>query len=464
MFVIPGIAALLAFVYIRPQEVFEAIKGITFPMLLAFAGLGYALDFRVKATQRQGLDPLLVLGILFFLWVMVTVTVAVPEQFQEWLLYFAGPAGLFLALSQGVQTLRGLRVVTKTLLAVTLLIEVIAVQQGFSPTVCLVDDRQVAPVPGLENGSELRPCKTRAECAETGVPWRDYLCEHVGAMETSSITGRIRYRGVFQDPNELAWAISLSLPFVFSWFGGRERSFWKRAGSVGLILLVLGISITCNIMTQSRSGQLSLVATLGVYFIKRFRWRGVAVGALLAIPIMLLGGRTDEGAESSTEERLECWAEAFDLWRQYPVFGVGAKQFGEHHYLTAHNSALLALADMGPLGLFLFTAAIYFAFKITVAVQRDFAEDPQAAPARAAAFAVFAGLSGLVTSALFLSLTYHMALWIELGLAGAVYGAVRRHAPDWRVRFSWRDAAAVVGLDVSLVAGIAVYLRIKGVH
>ena len=212
---------------------FEAIKGITFPMLLAFAGLGYALDYRVKATRRQGVDPLLVLGLLFFLWVMVTVTVNVPEQFQDWLLYFAGPAGLFLALSQGVQTLRGLRVVTKTLLAVTLLIEVIAVQQGFSPTVCLVDDRQVAPVPGLENGSELRPCKTRAECAETGVPWRDYLCEHVGAMETSSITGRIRYRGVFQDPNELAWAISLSLPFVFSWFGGRERSFWQAGGQRG---------------------------------------------------------------------------------------------------------------------------------------------------------------------------------------------------------------------------------------
>jgi O-antigen ligase len=205
------------------------------------------------------------------------------------------------------------------------------------------------------------------------------------------------------------------------------------------------------------------VATLGVYFIKRFRWKGVAVGAILAIPIMMLGGRADADADSSTEERLECWAEAFDLWRSYPVFGVGAKQFGEHHYLTAHNSALLSLADMGPLGLFLFTAAIYFAFKITIQVQRDFATEPEAEPARAAAFAVFSGLTGLVTSALFLSLTYHMALWIELALAGAVCAAVRRHAPDWRVRFGWRDAAAIAGLDVALVAGIAIYLKFKGV-
>lgn len=462
MFVIPGIAALLAFVYIRPQEIFEVIKGVTFPTLLAVAGLGYALDYRVKVTQRLRSDPLLVLGLLFFLWVMVTVAVSVPDKFQEWLMYFAGPAGLFLVVSQGVQTLRGLRALTKVLLAVTLLIEVIAIHQGFAPTVCIVDDPLVPPVPGPVNGPELRPCKTRGDCAEGGNPGKDYLCEHAGLMETSSITGRVRYRGVFQDPNELAWAISLSLPFAFSWFG-RNRPARKRAWGMVAVVVVLAVGITCNIMTQSRSGQLSLVATLGVYFIKRFRWRGVAVGGLLAIPILLLGGRADEAAESSTEERLECWATALDLWRQYPVAGVGAKQFGEHHYLTAHNSILLALADMGPIGLFLFTAVIYCAFKITLVIQRDFADRPEAEPARAAAFAVFAGLAGLAVSALFLSLTYHMALWIQIGLVGAVHAAVRRHAPDWRVRWSWRDAAAIAGFDVAVVSAIAVYLRIKGV-
>jgi hypothetical protein len=57
--------------------------------------------------------------------------------------------------------------------------------------------------------------------------------------------------------------------------------------------------------------QLGIMATLGVYFIRRFRWRGIAVGAVAAIPLLLLGGRSGEGAESSSEERLNCWNEAF---------------------------------------------------------------------------------------------------------------------------------------------------------
>ena len=45
-------------------------------------------------------------------------------------------------------------------------------------------------------------------------------------MGTYSDGGRVRYIGIFQDPNELACATSISLPFVFMWFGedrGRGR-------------------------------------------------------------------------------------------------------------------------------------------------------------------------------------------------------------------------------------------------
>jgi O-antigen ligase len=176
---------------------------------------------------------------------------------------------------------------------------------------------------------------------------------------------------------------------------------------------------------------------------------------------LLLGGRSD--ADSSTQERLECWMQALDIWRQYPLVGVGARLFTQHHYLTAHNSALLALAELGPIGLGLFTAVIYAAFKITIQVQRDFAARPEAQSVRIGAFATLAGLTGLVASALFLSLTYHVALWIQLALAGAIQAAVWRHDPDWRLRWRWRDTVTVVGLDVALIAGISVYLKLKGV-
>jgi len=69
----------------------------------------------------------------------------------------------------------------------------------------------------------------------------------------------------------------------------------------------------------------------------------------------------------------------------------------------------------------------------------------------------------MVASALFLSLAYHMSLWIMIGLAAAIPGIMSRHDPTWEVRWSRRDTVFVVGLDVVLIAGIAAYLRVKGV-
>jgi hypothetical protein len=462
MFVIPGIVALLAYIYIRPQEVWEAVRVITFPMLLAFAAFGLVLDLSVGATKLRRPPLIVVLGVVFFVWALLTIGVNAPDVLTENLLILAAPLGVFLAASQGISTLRGFRTVTRAFLALTVLVGAIGIHQGLSPSVCLIDDGGSARMPKDEGDGTPRPCQTRADCTEGGVEGRDYLCEHLGLMGTTSIGGRVRYRGVFQDPNELAWALNLSLPFAFVWYE-RRRAGGRRALDLAAVGLVLVICIVCNILTRSRSGQISLLATLGVYFIRRFRWRGALAGAVLAIPVMLLGGRTDASAESSTEERLECWSEALTLWREHPFFGVGTRQFGQHHYLTAHNSALLTLAEMGPIGLLLFTAIIYLAFKIALTVQRDLADRPEAEAARAAAFATVASLVGMIASALFLSLAYHVSLWTMIGLAGAMQAIVLRHVPDWQLRWRWRDTWFVIGIDVALIAATAAYLRFKGV-
>ncbi len=77
--------------------------------------------------------------------------------------------------------------------------------------------------------------------------------------------------------------------------------------------------------------------------------------------------------------------------------------------------------------------------------------------------ALMASMVGLVTSAVFLSLTYHPILWIFLGMIGALYASVRKHQPDFRVAFRLRDLVLVSGLDVAFIAFIAVYLRLKGI-
>ena len=106
---------------------------------------------------------------------------------------------------------------------------------------------------------------------------------------------------------------------------------------------------------------------------------------------------------------------------------------------------------------------LYIAFKTTLQVQRDFANRPEAADVRSAAFATLAGMVGMVASALFLSLTYHLAFWLEVGLAAAIQTLIWRHDPNWRLRWRWRDLMLIIGLDLGTVVSIAIYLRLKGI-
>jgi hypothetical protein len=463
MFVIPGIIALFAYVYIHPQEVYESLRVVTVPMLVALAAFGYVLDLRLGNTGQRRPTLMLWLAIAFWTWAILTVAIVFPDSVIETISASMPSIAVFLALAIGVSTLRGLRIVTMGLLSITMLIGVIAIDQGLTPPVC------VLPESNTEVHTEVRtealpgdtivgkPCQARLDCDDgTG---REYDCEHLGLMKTSSVARRVRYRGVLQDPNELAWTLSLALPFAFAWFERRQAKGGFLVGHRIVVAAVLVACIVCNVMTQSRSGQLSLLATLGVYFIGRFGWRGIAAAAVVAAPVLLFGGRTDE---SSTEERLECWSEALSLWREHPVVGAGARHFVNYHHLTAHNSVLLTLAEMGPLGLVLFTALMYVALKTMLRARHDLTGRPEAAEARAFAFASAAALIGTMVSAFFLSIAYHTALWIAFGLAAAVQATVSRHDPQWRMAWGWRDVGAVVGLDVAIVTGIAIYLRYKG--
>jgi O-antigen ligase len=140
-------------------------------------------------------------------------------------------------------------------------------------------------------------------------------------------------------------------------------------------------------------------------------------------------------------------------------------QFGEYHYLTAHNSYLLALAELGFPGLFLFTLLIYLSTKIPLTALRRYSGDGGAVlgelarPMRAWAMGLSAAFIGLAIGISFLSFAYHAVLWIYLGLSGALYLTARRHDPDFRVRIGVKDLALVGVLDCALIVGMYVLTR-----
>jgi hypothetical protein len=456
MFLIPGLGALFTFLYLRPQEVFELMRPVSLAWMIGIVALGYLVDARIGVSRPRS-SPILTLLLVLFAFCLVTVAVKAPAHISEQLILLLPSLMAFVFVSQGLQSLRAIGVASGVLMTLTLILAIVGIQQGLSPPVCyLVGGTQDAPAVETMDG---RPCTTGDQCIEGGLPGREYFCEHPGLFDTHSIAKRVRFRGLLEDPNELSWAISMGVPLAFALYELRRT----RLRLLGLVaMLVLGA--WCVVLTKSRSGALSLAAVLGAYFVRRFGWRLGAVGALLAaVPIIALGGRSGEEAESSSEERLECWSEALSLWRENPMLGVGQGQFTEHHYLTAHNSFMLTLAELGPFGLVMWSAAMYFAFKIAIRIQVDFADRPDALPARTWAAALTASLAGMLLSAFFLSIAYHTILWAFLGLVGALYAAVCAHSPGWRLKFGWRDLALVIGADMLVVIGVASYLRLKGV-
>lgn len=455
MFALMGILALVVLIYVRPQEFLADLKQT--PVLYLFFGLaliGLAVDLRRRHAKLFA-TPQLGWVVAFFFWSVFTVVHSAPHAARFEALSLGVSVILYAIIAHGIQSFRGLEWTGGTLLAAVILIAVVGVEQGFAPTGCVrVDESAQSDMSsGVADG---RPCETVRDCTLGDAdPGADYLCERIGWFGTTSISnGRVRYRGVLQDPNELALAIAIGLPLAFAW-GERKRKLTRRA----LIALTLGLVITCTVLTRSRGGQLVLLTVLAAYFIKRYGARGLVAGAVLSAPLVLLGGRSGAEATSSTVERLDCWYEALWLGRTHPFAGVGLGQFGELNYLTAHNSYLLTFAELGVPGMLLFSIVLYLSLKIPIAVIRRYPAGSPAAVARTWAMALLAAFAGLAVGIFFLSFAYHAVFWIYVGLSGALYTAVKRHDLEFTVRLRWSDWAAVITANLGILAATWVYTR-----
>jgi hypothetical protein len=126
---------------------------------------------------------------------------------------------------------------------------------------------------------------------------------------------------------------------------------------------------------------------------------------------------------------------------------------------------MLALAELGFPGLFLFSMLVYVSTKIPWVALRRYSGDgaallgDDARAMRAWAMGLFAAFIGLALGIFFLSFTYHYVLWIYMGLSGALFFAARRHDPEFSPRIGWRDVLLVGFLDALLVVGMFVVTR-----
>ena len=67
---------------------------------------------------------------------------------------------------------------------------------------------------------------------------------------------------------------------------------------------------------------------------------------------------------------------------------MGITQFVDHHFITAHNSYLLAVAEMGLPGQFLWLSTLYLSIKTFLTALRRYQDVPEAQVAAAWAMAL----------------------------------------------------------------------------
>jgi O-antigen ligase len=249
---------------------------------------------------------------------------------------------------------------------------------------------------------------------------------------------RIRYIGILNDPNDLANILLFTLPFCF---------YFVTAGTVNSLFRVIagvaGVSAVWAVaLTNSRGAFIAMIAMVLVYFWLRRSFRIVMLlGPLMAVALVFLAPeRLDESSGdggASSASRIFAWYTGLQVFQDYPIFGAGFGRFLEFHERTAHNSFVLALAEVGMFG-YLCWFGLVMAALVLLSRVASVAAPPTGVPAsearaledvRRLGRTLLIAMIGLIVSAFFLSRTYMPTLFLALGMSLGFFETARRADP-----------------------------------
>jgi O-antigen ligase len=456
MFSLPGLIAIVVAQYTKFNEIVPTLRALPIMhVLYLLSSVGLLLDLRLRLVRPEAC-PHWPLVLPLWVWTLLSAAVNGGQTAQQLSITFVYMM-LFLLVAHGVQSFRALRLLAMSVLATSLFLGVVTFMQARSPFQC---NLLTIDLPSEMSGrSDGRSCATAADCNADAEPGERYLCERPGLLGTMSIShGRVRYRGILEDPNELALVLVISLPLAMA----------LLAQSLSVIRVVFvaatfAIVIPVVIWTSSRTGQIAFVVVIAAYLLRKIRLKTVLAVLVLAAPALLLGGRSGAEAEESASDRLEAWSAGIDMFRSSPILGIGKGEFTENYVITAHNTFLLEAAELGIVGLILWSGVFYMSFKIVVSAIRRYRDREDAILAYSWARTLLACLCGITVGTMFLSLAYHPLIWMYLALTSAFYLASRQHDPEFRVVFGLRDLAFVSGFAVLWLVAVKTYLIARGI-
>lgn len=226
---------------------------------------------------------------------------------------------------------------------------------------------------------------------------------------------RLGTTGNFGDPNDVCEILNAAM--LFSLYGlmnprwGRVRFLWLAP------MVVFGHALS---LTQSRGGFIGFLVSLMVLFWARYGRRKsiLLAGVILPVIFVLFGGRQTSISthEGTGQQRIQIWADGFNLMRHSPIFGIGTDQYVENTGKVAHNSFVHAYTELGFLGGTLYFGAFYYALRTLgrLGSRGVTIRDPEIRRVRPF---ILAAVVGYAASELSLTHCYSVVTYAMLGLA-----------------------------------------------
>ena len=252
---------------------------------------------------------------------------------------------------------------------------------------------------------------------------------------------RITFLGILEDPNDLGGYFVMCLPFAayFFWHG-----FILPVRLFGLFMLAaLAYGIY---LTDSRGTLLAAMGLSAAFIYYRFGFNRAFVLGLISLPIVGFVFSRFRALEldSSAGERIDLWYEGMQMWEQNPIFGVGMNNFNNYTFLTAHNSFVLVISELGLIGYmlwlgFLLVSAVLSLWLLVhyrkLLMANDFRKlDPgELNESLALNSAIFFSLLAFLISAFFLSRSYVIFPFMLCAFATASYTRITRMAPELKI-------------------------------
>jgi len=251
--------------------------------------------------------------------------------------------------------------------------------------------------------------------------------------------------GIYSNPNDLAFAIVLSMPFCLAFMLDSTRVVAKVAWCFAMFVMVVAL-----LFTASRAGFLDLVIS-GVVCLWHLAVKGrrtylIAISAILGVVLLAVAGgklkerfaamgdnptvesRSEESAAESYEERRALITSSLDAIATHPLLGLGAQNFVVYSNMwrEVHVSYLQIAVEGG-----IPVLVLYLLF-----FQRGFANlrelRARQLGVRTELFtgALHASLVGFVIGAAFAPQAYLYFPYLTVLYTSVLYAVVRQRASD----------------------------------